>query len=89
MDGSLLVDAMVATLEAALQPVTSYAEVRKVVRAWAAERWFLPCTATPFPDSLRIAYHDVEGGCKQFRIPLTTEQALHYISEFEAGQGGW
>jgi hypothetical protein len=89
MDGSLRTGDMVTTLEAALLSVSSYAEVRVVVRAWAAERWFLPCTTTPFPDSLRIAYHDVEGGCKQFRIPLTAELAARYLIEYEAGQGGW
>ncbi len=89
MGGSLLIDDMVATLEAALLPVSSYAEVRMVVRAWAAERRFLPCTSTPFPDGLRIAYHDEAAGCKQFQIPLPAERAMHFMVEYESGQGGW
>jgi hypothetical protein len=89
MDGSLVEDAMLFELEQNVSGETAWLDVRRVVRAWAAKHWFLPCTTTPTATGLKIAYHDEALGCKQVFVPLSAPQAEKIFREYEAGKDGW
>ena len=89
MDGSLLKDDVFDTLKAMLGAVHTYTEARAAVRAWAAEHWFLPATTTPVATGLRVAYYDVERGCRQFVVEIDDARLQAFAAEYEAGQGGW
>ncbi|MBY0537908.1 hypothetical protein K2P47_00745 [Patescibacteria group bacterium] len=89
MDGSLVEDAVLAELEKAVSGETAWTDVRKVVRAWAAKHWFLPCTTSPTVTGLSIAYHDEALGCKKVFVPLPADQADKVLREYEAGKDGW
>ena len=89
MDGSLLMNDVLAELEQVVRLETAWAGVRIVVRAWAVKHVFLPCTTTPTDRGLQIAYYDREVGCQKMFVALLPDQAKNILAEYEAGKSGW
>ena len=89
MDGSKVVEDMFAELQTNVLQVSTWTEVRNVVRAWATQHLFLPCTTTPTVNGLVIAYHDEVEGCQKIQVGLPQVLALGYIAEFKVNKGVW
>ena len=89
MDGTCKVNEVLAVLQTNLAGQTTWADVRAVVRAWAAEHQFLPCTTTPTATGLRIAYYDEAIGCITVQIVVEDKRLASLQAEYEAGNGDW
>ncbi|MFM2339656.1 MAG: hypothetical protein RLZZ360_292 [Candidatus Parcubacteria bacterium] len=96
MDGSLQMstDSRCLTLERLLQPVAEFQVARQIIRDWATMFRLQPCTTIVTEKQLIISYHDEEHaevnyGCRQHYIPLTTSQQMSFCKEYLAARDGW
>jgi len=88
MDGSLM-ENVVVELQGEVLRVSSWNEIRQVVRDWATKYQFQPCTTTPDEAGLHIAY--LVGWGDDFRkayLSIPVDDAKCYISDFEARRSG-
>ena len=90
MDGSFVKGDVVAELQNAVLLVTTWKDIRKVVRDWATKYQFQPCTTTPNEAGLHIAYSVGWGdGFRKAHLSLPLDAAKRYLVEYEAGRGVW